>query len=365
MGVVRSVLIALVSTILVVGVGLMVTMGGGALPGVSPLTDEQRVSGAVAAPAATPTSPVTTEEAPATDATSPADKALGALVHSVEKQVTRDAAKPRRTSSPARVSAAPARRLARAAETPTTTSYGFRIASFNILGSNHTAPGGDAKGWAPGRIRAEWAGRLVADRGVDIVGWGEIQRDQYDAVLRSTGGAFEMWPGTALGSKGIPASLMWRTSQFSAVWKGTVTIPFVGQQRPMPIVQLQDVATGRQFFVMNIHNAPQGRESERNVAEARELDLIRTIRRESGLPVLLTGDFNEKAEIFCSVTGTTDLHAAAGGSNNGACRPPGGMRVDWIFGSPEVGFSGYVADRGAGVGRITDHHVLFSDVTVN
>ena len=355
--VIRSVVVAVVSTLLVVGVGVLVTLSGNGIPGVSDLANEQRVAGAttVEEPVPSPTVEPAVEET-----TSPADKAMEDLIRSVEKQVEEDV----RTERPARTTVATGPAPARA-EGNAAAPYSFQLSSFNILGSNHTRPGGDAKGYAPGRTRAEWAARVVIDRGIDIVGWSEIQPDQYDAVMRATGGAYEAWPGHEYGYKGTPASLMWRTSQFEAVWRGTVTIPFIGQQRPMPIVQLRERSTGREFFVMNVHNAPQGREAERNAAEAKELEIIRSLRNESGLPVFLTGDFNEKAEIFCNVTGTTDLRSASGGSNDGACRPPGGMRVDWIFGSPEATFSGYIADQGASIRRITDHAMIFANVTVN
>jgi hypothetical protein len=78
---------------------------------------------------------------------------------------------------------------------------------------------------------------------------------------------------------------------------------------------------------------------------------------------LATGDFNEVAPAFCSITGKTPLVAATGGTNTGSggtgagCSPPRGARVDWIFGS--LGdFSHVVMDHSAQVRRTTDHHVL-------
>lgn len=383
--VIRTVVVAAVSTLLVVGLGVALTLAGAGFPGIADLED-QRAAGAAILPTESLSESVaddssastTNDDAPAGDAgtaepeLTPAEQAMNDLVEQVEEQadvqIEAELADPGSATSAPEAPAATAPR-ARAETTtneelPPATPYSFQLSSFNILGSNHTRPGGSARGYAPGRIRAEWAGRLILDRGVDIVGWSEIQPDQHAAMLRTTGGAFESWPGTTYGYKGTPASLMWRSGDFEAVWKGTVTIPFVGQQRPMPVVQLRHRATGREFFVMNVHNAPQDREWERNIAEERELSVVRSLRKESGLPVLLVGDFNEKAEIFCTVTGTTDLYAAAGGSNGGTCRPPGGMRVDWIFGSNDVDFSGYVADQGSSVRRITDHAALFATVTV-
>lgn len=356
LSVVRSVLVAVVSTLLVVAVGVVATLSGDALPGVSE-SQEQYLAGAASTPA--PADQPADEPADDAEATA-SDEAMEELVRTVEKKAKQ---RPARTRTVSRAAQAPA--PARSSE-PTTAPYSFQLSAFNILGSNHTRPGGSAKGYAPGRIRAEWAARLVTSRGLDIVGWSEIQSDQYAAVMRSTGGAFEGWPGYELGSKGIPASLMWRTSMFEAVWKGEVTIPFMGQQRPMPVVQLRERTTGREFFVMNVHNAPQGRQAERDAALDRELSVVNSLRKESGLPVFLVGDFNEKATLFCKVTGRTDLRAANGGSNNGSCSPPSGrLRVDWIFGSPDATMTGYRDEQGADVRRVTDHAMLWTDVTVN
>ena len=41
------------------------------------------------------------------------------------------------------------------------------------------------------------------------------------------------------------------------------------------------------------------------------------------MPVILTGDFNERDGRFCRLTATGHLRAAAGGANRtGECRPP-------------------------------------------
>ena len=53
---------------------------------------------------------------------------------------------------------------------------------------------------------------------------------------------------------------------------------------------------------------------------------------ETGVPVILLGDFNERDEAFCSITGNSDLKAVNGGGwPNGRCDPPSWMRIDWIF----------------------------------
>ena len=117
---------------------------------------------------------------------------------------------------------------------------------------------------------------------------------------------------------------------------------------------------------MNVHNSPRdarGREDERDRAEAIEIATVNALA-EDGIPIVLVGDFNEHAEIYCRITAQTPLVAASGGSHDGACRPPATMRVDWIFGSRELEFTGFRIDTSPTVRRITDHAVLTAAVTV-
>lgn len=241
--------------------------------------------------------------------------------------------------------------------------FSFGLTSFNILGSNHTKPGADKENFAPGTLRTEWAVSYLENVPNDVIGFSEIQRDQLSTFMRATGNAYDAWPGEALGGVGVPQTMVWRKSMFTATEKLSITIPFLGQQRPQPVVRLRHLETGREFWVINVHNAPRDREAERDQAQALEVAMIKKLR-ESGLPVFFIGDMNDKAEIFCVVTGQTDLYAPLGGSNDGVCRPPKGMRVDWIFGSSDVDFTSFKDDKSNTVRRITDHAVLLSRVTI-
>ncbi len=56
------------------------------------------------------------------------------------------------------------------------------LTSFNILGSQHTEPGGGTPHYAPGRMRTEWAGNLLRGKNADIVSFQELQHDQYNQL---------------------------------------------------------------------------------------------------------------------------------------------------------------------------------------
>jgi endonuclease/exonuclease/phosphatase family metal-dependent hydrolase len=235
----------------------------------------------------------------------------------------------------------------------------IRMAVFNILGSNHTGPGSR---YASGRTRAGWAAGVVDD--FDVVGFSEIQVDQLGVMNSSVGGSFDFYPGTALGNAGVPTNLMWRASRFEMVDAGSVSIPFVGQRRLMPYVRLRDKASKKEFWVMNAHNAPRGRQSERDAAVSIEISKLRELVA-TGLPVFFMGDLNEKATVFCKVTGALPMAAANGGSTGGGCSMPGGAKIDWIFGTTaQVSFSGYSQTKGGIISRITDHHLVSATASV-
>jgi endonuclease/exonuclease/phosphatase family metal-dependent hydrolase len=246
--------------------------------------------------------------------------------------------------------------------------YSFVVTTFNVLGSQHSAPGGAAERYADGGVRTRWAAGLIGSYGSDIVGFGELQPDQYAAMaaLMSGPSGYTFYPGTSLGRAGVPTNVMWRSAVWEATWQGSVTIPFMDSSRPMPIVRLRHLETGRELYVMNVHNSPRdarGREAERDRAEAIEIATINELA-DDDVPIVVLGDFNEHAEIFCRMTAETSLVAASGGSNEGACRPPERMRVDWIFGSRGLRFEGFRIDTSPAVRRITDHAVLTTGVTV-
>lgn len=260
-----------------------------------------------------------------------------------------------RPATPSRRSAAtPARRR----------ETSFVLTTFNVLGSNHSAPRSDAGEFSPARVRAEWSLDYLRAIDSSVVGFQELQTDQLSWLAQGGRDRWSLWPGTSAGPGAVQTTVAWRSDQWTLLDTDLVPIPFLDQTRQMPLVHLENVATGARVWVMNIHNAPQGRQQERNVAVRREIDRLQRIKGDD--PVFLIGDFNERRTAFCKVTGALPMVDPRGGSNDGStCRtPPGLQRVDWIFGSRTVSFSGYVQDRRPLVQRITDHAVISTRVTL-
>lgn len=112
--------------------------------------------------------------------------------------------------------------------------FDFRMASVNVLGSNHTDPRRDADGFAPARVRMEWTMDWLRDSGASLVGFQEIQPDQLAWFRRGLGDKFHVFPGASLGYQGVPTTIAWRTSAWKLVKSRTVTIPFMDSAGSCP-----------------------------------------------------------------------------------------------------------------------------------
>jgi endonuclease/exonuclease/phosphatase family metal-dependent hydrolase len=232
----------------------------------------------------------------------------------------------------------------------------FRVASFNVLGSNHTM---QSRSWRPGRDRAKAARRWLRNEGLSIVGLQEAQVDQLKVLTRKRWKAYPS-PRHA-GNTETAQSVIWLRSRWRLVEAHSFTIPFArGQFREQPVVRLQNRRTGRQVWVISVHlsarESPRG-DRDRRVGRVR---LIREVRRlqPTRPPILVTGDMNDHRKVFCAVTGRSRLVAASGGSHDAdGCRPPSVMRVDWIFGSRSVRWKKFRYEDGGRLDAITDHAV--------
>ncbi len=250
----------------------------------------------------------------------------------------------------------------------------FRIASFNVLGASHTGRGGNKKGYAGGTSRMGWAVQLIRGNNISVVGLQEYEKTQHATFGRITGGGWGVYPGLQVGNKGVRNSIAWNAGVWELVEAHTIPIPyFHGNLVPMPYVLLKHQGTGRLAWFINIHNPASVRgpaQHWRDVATAKEIALMNDLQEpetnnQPGIPTFLMGDFNEKAEAFCRVTAGANAQAANGGTSS-PCRLPANHGIDWIFGStPGVAFSGYVRMDGGLVNRISDHPMIFSDVTLS
>lgn len=242
------------------------------------------------------------------------------------------------------------------------------VASFNLLGSSHTSAGGNRPGYAPGPRRVAGALQLLDRERVSLVGLQEVQDIQHRAFASAPG--WETHPRVGGGRAAGQNVVAWRTAQWELVQPGSVAIPyFFGNVKQMPYALLRHRETGVLTYLSTFHNpastprvGDQKRWRER--AKSLQVDLFKELRA-TGIPHLVTGDFNERDPYFCQVTAATGFTSPAGGSNEAGCRPPADAKIDWVFGDREIEWTGYAAVRDDLVRRTTDHSVIVAGARID
>lgn len=246
----------------------------------------------------------------------------------------------------------------------------FTVASFNILGDSHSGPGGYAARYASGATRMGWTVGLLGARGVDVIGMQEVQPSQALAFLRRAGD-FAMYPGPGSSLRYRQNVVAWRTSMFELVEARPNLTPYLnGNQVSMPVVKLRHRASGQEVYVISVHNAASiartgNNDRWRNAAMRQQVQLTSRLLA-TGTPVIMTGDMNSRTPYFCAYTRSGQMKAAAGGSTGARCQPPSAKQagIDWIFGSRDIGFSGYAKLKSSVVGRISDHPFIVAEALI-
>jgi endonuclease/exonuclease/phosphatase family metal-dependent hydrolase len=209
--------------------------------------------------------------------------------------------------------------------------------------------------------------KILQNRGIQVVGFQEFQNEQFDRFKELVGDTWQTYPGATMTSAAMQNSIAWRTDLFELM--GARNVPVIykdGAWIRMPFVLLRHRESGRLVWFANFHNS-YGRtatdQRNRDQARAIEVDLANQLW-ESGAPLVLTGDMNETTTYFCQMTTLAPMRSAAGGSVNGdPCVPPTDMRIDQIFGSTFLSFTGYTVARTKLISKATDHPLVYADVS--
>ncbi|MGZ8743604.1 MAG: endonuclease/exonuclease/phosphatase family protein [Nocardioides sp.] len=247
----------------------------------------------------------------------------------------------------------------------------FTLSSFNVLGSTHTGPNSR---FASGVERMSLTVKLLDRHGVDVVGFQELQMDQWAEFTRLAGDRFGVYPG-GISRRAVQNSVAWSLDMWEQVAEESflVDIPyFNGDLYPMPVVLLRNKVTGVEAWFANFHNPATNRKHRNSTkyrmqAVALETALANRLIAESDRPLFITGDMNDREKFYCAMAGGAPMKAANGGKfKDGVCTPPPyPMPVNWIMGAKTRGkFTNYVRDDSKLVNKITDHFVIRADVTI-
>jgi hypothetical protein len=247
---------------------------------------------------------------------------------------------------------------ARAAKAAALTQpFDVTVGTFNVLGSQDTTPKGEKPNFPPASVRSPAAAALMIKHGVDIIGTQEDQADQLNVFEARTG--FAAYPGFAWGSAETDNSILYNPQKFEFVSGSKFIIPFMGRPRPQPILRLRDRATGREFYVVNTHpSAHDGKYLvERRHGEDVLISVLRSLEA-TGLPVIVTGDMNDREIFYCRVAPAAALVASSGGSYGDGCHPPPQPEpVDWVLGHG-VTWTGYWRDTTPVTRKVSDHFIV-------
>jgi hypothetical protein len=254
---------------------------------------------------------------------------------------------------------------ARAAKAAALTQpFDVTVGTFNVLGSQNTTPKGEKPNYPPASVRSPEAAALMIKHGVDIIGTQEDQADQLNVFEARTG--FAAYPGFAWGSAETDNSILYNPQKFEFVSGSKFIIPFMGRPRPQPILRLRDRATGREFYVVNTHpSAHDGKYLvERRHGEDVLIGVLRSLEA-TGLPVIVTGDMNDREIFYCRVAPAAALVASSGGSYGDGCHPPPHPEaVDWVLGHG-VTWTGYWCDTTPVTRKISDHFIVSATAHVD
>lgn len=247
-------------------------------------------------------------------------------------------------------------------------SGGFRLVTFNILGSSHTGHRGADQhpSWPSGPSRIPGMLRTLNHWGTDVAGLQEVQPDQRSAIAQLSQGEYQMYP--AAGSRG-DNRLLWRSSTFTLLNATSFSVPyFNGHPSHVPVVLLQQRSTGRKAWFASVHNpAETSRYHHQGVYRARAIAAERAYARRTAsgaVPLFILGDLNAKSSAFCPMARGGLLHSASGGNIIGSCHPPPQQQIDWILGTAVARFTGYKVSELPQLAHISDHPIVIAQANI-
>ncbi|QWZ08600.1 endonuclease/exonuclease/phosphatase family protein [Nocardioides panacis] len=90
------------------------------------------------------------------------------------------------------------------------------------------------------------------------------------------------------------------------------------------------------------------------MAVDRELKVVRHLHS-MGQSVVVTGDMNDREDVFCRFTSDGLTQASSGQGDGATCVPTAENGIDWIFGTAGLTFADDGADRDSLVRATSDH----------
>jgi len=227
----------------------------------------------------------------------------------------------------------------------------FRLVDFNALAASMNNPGRRNANWPKYGYRTSGLWSMMRAHGADIATFQEFQQPQHSTLVSLMGGQYGIYPVSP--DRLTPRAIVWRQDRFELI-SGELMYNawFGGSERRTPRVLLKDRRTGLEIYVATYHNPPDTQGNQRRWRQAALTSQVASTRRliaETGRPVIITGDLNDRAPVWAAWRTIPGFSAASGPVNH---------LVDWILGSSEVTLSDYRIDSSSRARRISDHDML-------
>ncbi|HSX67657.1 endonuclease/exonuclease/phosphatase family protein [Nocardioides sp.] len=338
-------------TLATVGLVLVLVVAGGALLLLPRLTDTSSSQ-----PTGTPSGTPSASPGPATGLPAPGTDAFDELLANAP--------------TPAALKRTMGRRgMRQVSGPPPAHDLAVRVATFNLLGASHTIGPHRRKNYAVGIQRVPGQVAMLESKGVTVAGFQEFQRSQVQRFREVTRGQWALHPGMSQGPWLAENSVGWRKDTWQPVETHIIDIPyFAGHPRGMAYALLQHRQTGHRIWIANFHNpANIGGDFARFRAQAVQIEVALAKRlRATGIPVVFTGDMNDRSAFACPFTAGSGMHSADGTHTDakGRCRTASRLEIDWILGSRQVTFSQFEVDNSSRGQRLTDHPLITATATL-
>lgn len=238
-------------------------------------------------------------------------------------------------------------------------SEGYDVASFNVLGWNDTAPGGERPEWPGGGRRFPEAIDHLEGKGASIAALQEMHPRNQAYFHKNFSDEWDYHAGTE-------DYVIWNREDWRLVRSEEVKIPYLrGRPRSQPFVLLERTSTGEKIWFLGVHNAgdEQGAALRwRRQALRAELAAVKS-KRSDGFPVFLAGDFGDARDgasrSQCVLT--PHMTNAFGKSRNDCRKPAGDAAADHIY-STGVTLKGGAVDRTPLDKKLSDHPLVMATV---
>jgi murein DD-endopeptidase MepM/ murein hydrolase activator NlpD len=166
-----------------------------------------------------------------------------------------------------------------------------RVASFNIF---HDDPGQSDEFW---KARLTRSVKVLVGNGIDVAGLQEVRPSQMAAFNTAEfgGNVYDMHPKATNGPNYSPNPIIWNKAKYKLIKTGEVPFTYFGGSKSQaPLVRLETIETGQQFYVINTHDPADARgeaDMYRLENAKRYSDIMKNLAKD-GIPIFFTGDFN-------------------------------------------------------------------------